>query len=49
MNIKSRTASIYFLTAIFQATSTFSPAVGYIVGALFLSIYTDMKVKDEQT
>lgn len=34
---------------IFQASSMFAPAIGYIGGGLFLSIYTDIQLADDQT
>ncbi|PIK57274.1 putative solute carrier organic anion transporter family member 4A1 [Apostichopus japonicus] len=39
-NVKAGEASMYI--GIFMAVSTFAPALGYILGALFLSIFTDI-------
>ncbi|PIK51384.1 putative solute carrier organic anion transporter family member 4A1 [Apostichopus japonicus] len=34
---------------IFQVASNFAPAIGFIGGGLLLQVYTDLKVRDEQT
>ncbi|XP_071855578.1 solute carrier organic anion transporter family member 4A1-like [Apostichopus japonicus] len=45
-NSKPTTGALFI--GIFQASSMFAPAIGYIGGGLFLSIYTDIKIADQQ-
>ncbi|XP_072038989.1 solute carrier organic anion transporter family member 4A1-like [Amphiura filiformis] len=44
-NTSPKTVAIYI--AIFQACSTMGPAVGYLLGGMFLDIYTDFGKVDE--
>ncbi|XP_071850536.1 solute carrier organic anion transporter family member 4A1-like [Apostichopus japonicus] len=45
-SVKTKKVALYF--GIFQAIASFAPALGFVFGGVFLSLYTDVKVDDAE-
>lgn len=45
-NVKTKKIALYL--GIFQVVASFSPALGFVFGGVFLSLYTDVRVDDSE-